>query len=69
MNAPILALLLSCMWVQTSANCIADETINSFFEGEAGAPIPLEGSCCQADVCGLPCPAAQDDPHGKSLCA
>lgn len=40
-----------------AAECIADPVINGFFEGLVGGAIPSEGSCCQFDVCGIPCPA------------
>ena len=46
-----------------SADCLVDTALNdefaSFIEAES---IPLEGSCCQADVCGLACPAEVPSP-------
>ena len=58
-----------------AADCLADDQFNQFFvdlnDGGGGAanPIPLEGSCCQHDVCGLPCPEATPTPHlGTHIC-
>lgn len=58
-----LAVIAVAVPLRASAQCIADNTINSFFETEVvGGPIPQPGSCCQSDVCGIPCPAEQDPP-------
>jgi hypothetical protein len=53
---------------QASADCLANEGFNEFFEGlNGGVPIPTEGSCCQKDVCNIPCPEEVSDPAvGKS---
>jgi Na+/proline symporter len=59
----LLAALAAPCPITATGGCIADESINSFFETEVvGEPIPVEGSCCQADVCGLPCPEYQPPP-------
>ena len=45
------------------ADCLANAEFNQFFENvNGGATIPLEGSCCQKDVCNLPCPEPVADP-------
>jgi len=36
-----------------SSECLADTTLNDIFAN--GTSIPKEGSCCQQDVCGIPC--------------
>ena len=48
-----------------SGDCLlSSKTLNdeflSFIEGAES--IPLDGSCCQADVCGLACPAPVSEP-------
>ena len=49
---------------QEETSCLADEALNaeflSFLPGATS--IPLEGSCCQADVCGRLCPEPVSDP-------
>jgi hypothetical protein len=53
--AAALALLMAPQ--QAAADCLADPTLNADFENlNGGAAIPLEGSCCMFDVCGLACP-------------
>lgn len=51
------------------ADCLANEEFNQFFENvNGGATIPVDGSCCQKDVCNLPCPEPVADPTiGKSV--
>ena len=47
------------------SDCIANTAINDFFVELNGAQetgIPLAGSCCQFDVCGLECPRVLADP-------
>lgn len=59
--------VVSVLVEYAAAECLSDPEMNEFFAGEAGGEIPLEGSCCQQDVCGIPCP--QDTPApgiGKS---
>jgi len=58
--APILliasSLLGSVLFPTVSGQCIADSSINDFFIPDGETQIPVDGSCCQADVCGLGCP-------------
>lgn len=42
--------------------CIADSAINDIFIPPGETQIPLQGSCCQADVCGLACPEEVSPP-------
>lgn len=42
------------------SNPALDAEFVSFIDGATS--IPLEGSCCQADVCGIPCPEDVSDP-------
>jgi hypothetical protein len=48
-----------------ASQCLADETLNDEFRALLGnvAVIPTAGSCCQADVCGIPCPAEVSAPN------
>ena len=46
---------------KVSADCLANESLNAEFLAGAES-IPKEGSCCQADVCGIPCPAELSSP-------
>jgi hypothetical protein len=58
-----LLLLSSWLFVATDAQCIADEKIDAEFRTLLGVDaIPKANSCCQADVCGIPCPAEISDP-------
>lgn len=44
--------------------CLANAELRSKFEAMNEAfEIPLEGSCCMQDVCGLKCPEELDPPH------
>jgi hypothetical protein len=45
---------------EAAADCLSDPDLNELFAG--GAEIPAEGSCCQADVCGIPCPESVSEP-------
>jgi len=48
---------------QAAADCIANPTINADFEElNGGVEIPIEGSCCMFDVCGLACPTLTSKP-------
>ena len=53
----VLAAVVVCSASQAHAQCLANTEVNDFFAGLAGGAIPQEGSCCQFDVCGIPCPA------------
>lgn len=45
------------------SSCLANPTFNQVFvDLNGGAPIPTEGSCCQKDVCNIPCPATTPKP-------
>ena len=59
--------LLGVFPTTVSGQCIADSTINDFFIPENESQIPVEGSCCQADVCGLGCPEEVPAPAGGKL--
>lgn len=52
-----------CCWLlflfsaQCSGQCLSDPVLEGTFENIVGeGPLPLEGSCCQADICAIPCP-------------
>jgi hypothetical protein len=48
---------------QAAADCLANPTLNADFETlNGGVPIPIAGSCCMFDVCGLACPAGVSKP-------
>lgn len=52
-----LAVLLTAL-PHVAAECLADPALDAEFVSfiEGATSIPLAGSCCQADVCGLACP-------------
>lgn len=59
--AAALALLIAPQ--QSAADCLANPTLNADFENlNGGVPIPIEGSCCMFDVCGLACPEEVSKP-------
>lgn len=68
--AALAGIIASSQFAPVASQCIADEEINGFFTELSGADqIPLADSCCQFDVCGLPCPEEVDPPHkGKFSC-
>ncbi len=41
---------------KVAADCIADPDLNAEFEAIVGGHIPAADSCCQNDVCAIPCP-------------
>ena len=48
---------------QETSTCLAKPEFNQVFvDLNGGSAIPLEGSCCQKDVCNLPCPAIAPEP-------
>lgn len=49
------AVFLSYLAVATAEKCFANDSLNTIFETE-------EPTCCQFDVCGLPCPAPVSKP-------
>lgn len=48
--------------------CLSNTEFESFFEKALGvSSLPREGSCCQSDICGIPCPTALSKPkRGES---
>ena len=64
----ILLLLVGYTIQLSHGECLSDSSLDSEFLGfiQATDPsvqsIPVEGSCCQSDVCGIPCPVPVDDP-------
>ena len=62
-----LALVLAGnFWSKAIAECLSDPALDAIFAG--GTTIPLEGSCCQNDVCNIPCPEPVPAPgSGKSV--
>jgi hypothetical protein len=59
-----LALLAALLPLSQGDQCLANDEFETFFlgEGEALGALPREGSCCQNDICGLPCPTPVSDP-------
>ncbi len=54
--------------VVVGEQCLADSALNDIFIPSGETQIPLQGSCCQADVCGLACPEEVDPPAaGKTF--
>jgi hypothetical protein len=48
---------------QEETSCLANPTFNKVFQDMNGrSSIPTAGSCCQKDVCNIPCPAATPKP-------
>lgn len=54
----LLVLLWGYSWVlpyvSSEQHCLANKELNDIFVVD-GAAIPKEGSCCQQDVCNIPC--------------
>jgi Na+/proline symporter len=49
----------------TEAKCMTTPAVEKFFTDAAKvSEIPAPGSCCQMDVCGIPCPAEHPKPDG-----
>jgi hypothetical protein len=46
-----------------SSQCLSDLSLNQQLEQALNGTVPLEGSCCQQDVCGIPCPVEVEAPH------
>lgn len=69
MFPPTLLLLVAWSWLQWSVaaehpHCLADPSLRAEFEVRNDAyEIPLPGSCCMQDVCGLKCPEDVEPPH------
>jgi hypothetical protein len=63
------ALLLLNYVGRTSAACLSSGSLEQEFIDLMGGGVdslPTDGSCCQFDVCGLPC-SADDKPIDKSF--
>ena len=55
------ALLLALGARTVSSKCLSSDSLEAEFLGITGLEyMPSEGSCCQFDVCGLPCAAPHD---------
>jgi hypothetical protein len=59
-----LALLAAFLPLSQGDQCLANDEFETFFlgEGETLGALPREGSCCQKDICGLPCPTTVPSP-------
>jgi hypothetical protein len=54
---------INVVTAQETSTCLAKPEFNQVFvDLNGGSAIPLEGSCCQKDVCNLPCPAISPEP-------
>ncbi|KAJ1635514.1 Sodium:solute symporter family-domain-containing protein, partial [Pavlovales sp. CCMP2436] len=55
------------------ADCLSNPVLESDFRGFLGVnhvtSLPTEGSCCQKDICNIPCPAEEDPPPNGFLIA
>lgn len=49
------------LFERSAAKCLSNDEYNEFFAN--GTSIPREGSCCQFDVCGIPCPSTEEPPQ------
>jgi len=61
----LLHLLTFFGWIIVSsyAECLSNASLDAIFADLGGVnSIPVEGSCCQADVCGLACPEPVSSP-------
>ena len=55
------ALLLALGARTVSSKCLSSDSLEAEFLGLTGLEyMPSEGSCCQFDICALPCPAPHD---------
>ena len=45
-----------------NADCLSNPEFNDFFTPDGGGSLPLPGSCCQKDVCNIPCPEEVPEP-------
>jgi hypothetical protein len=69
-NVALLCYVLTVAFISTrhlvtaqESTCLAKPEFNQVFvDLNGGSSIPLEGSCCQKDVCNLPCPAISAEP-------
>jgi hypothetical protein len=70
LQVAVAALALLSAPQQAAADCLANPTLNADFETlNGGVSIPIEGSCCMFDVCGLACPVEVSKPiYGTYTC-
>ena len=59
-------LSLALVVPQVTAQCLSDPELEEIFSG--GEELPKEGSCCQNDICGLPCPEPVSKPTVGTSC-
>lgn len=58
-----LCLVVPLVIAQEETSCLANPTFNQVFvDLNGGSSIPTAGSCCQKDVCNIPCPATTPSP-------
>lgn len=74
MNKLLLSAILGALQYASAQNCFADPAIEAEFasiiageDGTAGDTIDIAGSCCQEQVCALPCPKEVPRPPPVSL--
>ena len=51
-----LALTLLSFATTVAAQCLSDPSFEAVFNDNGAISLPQEGSCCQNDICALPCP-------------
>jgi hypothetical protein len=57
MSTLLSAIVVALFQVENAlAQCLADPEVNGQVEDLVGSTVPQEGSCCQFDVCNIPCP-------------
>ena len=66
------AAILLCKASISAAQCIADEALNTEFaqiinQDTTSTTYDIEGSCCQAEICGLGCPEEVSPPTRGQL--
>ena len=62
MTPPLVLLATTILFLvkEVASDCLSDPTLNEFFA--AGTEIPAADSCCQQDVCAIPCPESVSEP-------
>ena len=57
-------LLLWCL-SKAAGKCLSSDSLEaefiSFFDDPSVTTLPTDGSCCQSDICGIPCSADDED--------
>jgi len=57
-RAMLAAVIAACAIATARADCFASSALETTFQGIIGAAsLPTSGSCCQSDICAIPCPA------------